>query len=655
MTSWRISRPHLRFAVKLATAIVLALFVGFRFELETPRWAVLTAAVVAAGPAFAAGGEPYSGAIRYRGMLRVAGTFLGSIVALVLVIGLIRAPVILLLVCCIWAGFCTWMSSISRVANSYGWGLSGYTALIVVVSAKATPLLTPQYAVERCCEIVIGIVCAIVADLIFSPRSIKQEIDRELDSLLVDQYRLMQSCLQHSERYDIDKNISEMIRRTEALEGMRDNLKLESSRWALANRRLKAINSLLLTLITQASETWLIQDSRLDYIPARFRVLLDQPVENMNDVHQHLKQMRRLIATAGQNDTPDNIYNWVRSATRCLLLRRGFVSNVRISAREEEVLQGEPVPSPHSAEHHQARVNFLRTSVAAGLGVLFWLWTDWNSGAGCITMIAIVTSLAMRTPNPRLTALDFVFGMILAVPVGGLFYLWVMPNSQQSMLLLCMSFAIFGVLVGIAVQRRRLGALGSLTGIINILVLNNPMSFQVEKFIDGALGQVMGVSIAYIVIAVIRDKSTARTGQVLLNQFVSSAVSALTTRSLRRRENHLPALYQQLFLLMSKFPDDIDKFRLALRLIIAHQRLRSIVLPASAELSDYHRHLRETANRVTEAKSDTKRRHYYQRLLTELGIYLEKLKMCGAPLQVTELVTRLVVILNNYQHVMTDS
>ena len=75
MGIFTIELRHLRFAVKLACAVVLALFVGFHFQLETPRWAVLTAAIVAAGPAFAAGGEPYSGAIRYRGMLRIAGTY----------------------------------------------------------------------------------------------------------------------------------------------------------------------------------------------------------------------------------------------------------------------------------------------------------------------------------------------------------------------------------------------------------------------------------------------------------------------------------------------------------------------------------------------------------------------------------------------------
>jgi hypothetical protein len=65
------------------------------------------------GPAFA-GGEPYSGAIRYRGMLRIAGTFIGCIAALAIIILMIRAPLLMMLVCCLWAGFCTWISSLVR-------------------------------------------------------------------------------------------------------------------------------------------------------------------------------------------------------------------------------------------------------------------------------------------------------------------------------------------------------------------------------------------------------------------------------------------------------------------------------------------------------------------------------------------------------------
>ena len=47
-------------------------------------------------------------------------------------------------------------------------GLAGYTALIIIITIQSEPLLAPQFAVERCSEIVIGIVSAIVADLLFS-------------------------------------------------------------------------------------------------------------------------------------------------------------------------------------------------------------------------------------------------------------------------------------------------------------------------------------------------------------------------------------------------------------------------------------------------------------------------------------------------------
>ena len=645
-----ISRLHLRFAIKLAFAIVLAMFVGFHFQLETPRWAVLTAAIVAAGPAFAAGGEPYSGAIRYRGMLRIVGTFIGCFAALFIITLLIRAPVVMLLVCCIWAGFCTWISSLVKVENSYAWGLSGYTALIIVVTIQAHPLLTPQFAVERCSEIVIGIVCAILADLLFSPRSIKQEIDRELDNLLVDQYRLMQLCIAHGDKEVVDKAWAGLVRRTTALEGMRTNLNIESSRWGRANRRLKAINTISLTLITQACETYLIQNTRPEFVTPEFRTLFEAPVETAADVHKQMKVIRKFISYAGEKNTPVTISSWTGAITRYLLLKRGVASNTRISLVEEEVLNQEVVVKVQSAEGHHAMINFWRTTVSCLLGSLFWLWTGWTSGSGAMVMIAVVTSLAMRLPNPRMVALDFLYGMLAALPLGAFYFLVVIPSTQQSILLLCISLGLLGFFIGIEVQKRRLGSMGALAGTINIIVLDNPMTFHLNTFLDGALGQIVGCFLALMVILLIRDNSKERTGRTLLNQFVSAAVSALTTNKNRRKENHLPALYQQLFLLLNTFPGDIDRYRLALILIIAHQRLRDAPIPVNDDLSAFHRQLRKTADRVISASSDDKRRRYFEQLLAELDIYQEKLRIWEAPIQVTEPVKRLAHVLHKYQH-----
>ncbi|WP_238082742.1 MULTISPECIES: p-hydroxybenzoic acid efflux pump subunit AaeB [Pseudescherichia] len=653
MGIFSIANQHVRFAIKLACAIVLALFVGFHFNLETPRWAVLTAAIVAAGPAFAAGGEPYSGAIRYRGMLRIVGTFIGCVAALVMIIGMIRAPLVMLMVCCLWAGFCTWLSSLVRVENSYAWGLSGYTALIIVITVQAEPLLTPQFAVERCSEIVIGIVCAIVADLLFSPRSVKQEIDRELDGLLLAQYQLMQLCVQKGDGDEMDKAWGALVRRTNALDGMRTNLNMESSRWTRANRRLKVINTLSLTLITQACETWLMQQARPESVSDTFRELFSTPVETVQDVHKQLKRMRRVLAWTGEHDTPITIYSWVGAATRFLLLKRGVIGNTRISAAEEEVLRAEAVVKAESAERHHAMVNFWRTTLSCMLGTLFWLWTGWTSGSGAMIMIAVVTSLAMRLPNPRMVAMDFVYGTLAALPIGAFYFLVVMPATQQSMLLLCISLAVLAFFIGIEVQKRRLGSLGALASTINILVLDNPMTFEFNRFLDSALGQIVGCVLALLVILLVRDNSRARTGRVLLNQFVSAAVSALTTNTARRRENHLPALYQQLFLLLNKFPGDVGKFRLALTMIIAHQRLRDAPIPVNADLSAFHRQLRRTADSVIAARSDTTRRRYFSQLLEELEVYQEKLRDWNAPEQVTHPVKRLVDVLHKYQSALT--
>lgn len=643
----------LRFPVKLTFALVLALMVGFHFNLETPRWAVMTAGIVAGGTAFAAGGDPYSGALRYRGVLRIIGTFIGCIAALTIMIATVRAPVVMLLLCCIWAGLCVWLSSLIKVENSYALGLAGYTALIIVVTANASGGLTlvPQYAVERCSEIVLGILCAILADMIFSPRSIKKVIDAEVDSLLVAHYHLLQLCVAHGDKEEVDKAWSALVRRTTALNSMRSQLMMESSRWKNSNRRLQMLNTLSLTLITQAAETFLIQNSRPDYIPPQYRLMVEKPASTVEEVHKRMKVMRRVIGATGKT-TPVTLASWVGTATEYLLLLKGIKSNSRITSLEEEILQREVVIQARSAETHHAMINGIRTFVATALGSLFWLYTGWTSGSGCMVMLAVITALAMRMPNPLMMAKDFLYGMTVAVPLGALYFMYVLPATQQSALLLCIAIGILGFIGGIFIQRRQLGTLGALIGTLNVLVLDNPMEFHINVFLDNVLGQVIGCFVAMMVILLIRDKSKARTGRKLLNRFMYAAVSAMTTNQARRRENHLPALYQQLFLLLNLFPGDINKYRIALTLIIGHQRLRDAEVPVNADLSAYHRQLRYTADRVISASSDDKRRYYFERLLKELDVYQEKLVHYEAPVSVTEPVKRLATMLDIYQNTL---
>ena len=105
-------------------------------------------------------------------------------------------------------------------------------------------------------------------------------------------------------------------------------------------------------------------------------------------------------------------------------------------------------------------------------------------------------ALAMRLPNPRMVAMDFVYGTLAALPIGAFYFLVVMPATQQSMLLLCISLAVLAFFIGIEVQKRRLGSLGALASTINIIVLDNPMTFEFSRFLDSALGQIVGCILA---------------------------------------------------------------------------------------------------------------------------------------------------------------
>ncbi|MGM3163127.1 p-hydroxybenzoic acid efflux pump subunit AaeB [Dickeya undicola] len=642
---------RLRFAFKLSTAIVLSLVLGFHLQLDTPRWAALTAAIVAAAPAFAAGGEPFSGAIRHRGMLRVIGTFIGCIGALVIIIATVRAPVLMLLLCCLWAGVCVWISSLVKVENAYVFALAGYTTLIIIVTSQSEPLRILQVAVERCSEIVLGIVCAILADLLFSPRSIKPEIDRAVEELLLGQYHLLQRCVNGISKEELDVVWNGLVRKTHAINGMRSVLMMESSRWQGASRRITTLLTQSWIMITQACEIRLTQQDHPDAVKGAIAVMLEHPAETPTDVQRRLRQLRHLAA-AHSRSLPPTLVSWLAAAARYQLLAKGVNTNARISQSEAALLEADVPAKASSAETHHAMINGVRTTVATGIGCLFWLWTGWSAGSSCIVIIALVTSLVMRLPNPLMAAKEFVVGSLLALPLGSLMFMLVLPSTQQSLLLLCLSLGGMAFVIGIEVQKRRLGSLGALAITINTLVLSNPMTFNLSQFLDNAMGQVTGCILALSVILLIRDNNREQTGRALLNRFVFGAVSALSTRPARRQENHLPALYQHLFLLLNLFPGEIGKYRLALSLIMMHQRLRTLALPVSPALSAFHRQMRATAEQVIGATRD--RSQHFSRLLAQMDDYQQLLRDHQVSDEAIDAVGRLTVLLHRHQHALGD-
>lgn len=649
---YRISLHHLRFAFKLTFAIALSLAIGFGFHLDMPRWAVVTAIIITTAPAFIAGGEPFTGAMRHRGLLRFAGTIIGCSSALIIVWLFIWSPLTMLIIGAVWTGVCCYAATVIRIENSYALGLAGITALTIVSAIYLHPEMGVILAWFRVSEVFMGLIAAVIADMVFAPRSVRKNIENELHELLVDHYRLMQICVIGTDRKEMEKLWHSLIQRTKTLDGMRRTLVLESATAGKTNRRLKALHTLSLTLITQACETSLIQGTRSGYFSPLLNEMFAQQLNNADEVKIQLKRLRHNVGALGAKSTPVTLRSWVGAASRFHLLMQGVVANKHISAIEEEILHAETEVKPVSPEFHRAKINFWRTSISCVAFALLWVWAGYPGGNGGLVMVGVVTSFAMRAPDPLAVAKDFIVASLIALAVGAVYFAIVLPMPQQNPLVLIGVLCVVGFFFAIEVQKQRLGMMTALPLTANVLILDSDAPFHYSMFVHGALSQIVGCLIATAMIVLIKDVTRQHTGRVILTQLISAVIGTLTSRAARREENHLPALYQQLFTLLNLFPNDIDRYRLALDLIVTHERLRECELPQDEDLSLIHERLREAAQLILKAEDEPARRLHIERLKKDICIYRDKLYVHGVATEVVENVERLATLLTKYKRVL---
>jgi len=133
-------RRALQFAIKTLLGGGLALWLALRWGLEQPAWALMTAFIVA---------QPLSGMVVQKGLARLLGTLIGTIMSVVFMSVFAQTPWLFLLALALWLGLCTASSTLLRSAWSYSFVLAGYTVAIIALPAIAHPLTVFDQAVAR--------------------------------------------------------------------------------------------------------------------------------------------------------------------------------------------------------------------------------------------------------------------------------------------------------------------------------------------------------------------------------------------------------------------------------------------------------------------------------------------------------------------------
>ncbi|GBQ09527.1 FUSC family protein [Swaminathania salitolerans] len=149
----------LEFALRNTVASLVALGIAFWMALGEPQWAAMTVWITAQGSR----GESLS-----KGRWRLVGTLIGMVGAIGLVAAFPQTPWLFIPALALWAALCTGLATLFHNFRAYAFVLAAYTCAIIATAAIAAPSHVFEIAMARGTYIVLGVVCEMLAGVVFS-------------------------------------------------------------------------------------------------------------------------------------------------------------------------------------------------------------------------------------------------------------------------------------------------------------------------------------------------------------------------------------------------------------------------------------------------------------------------------------------------------
>lgn len=513
----------LKFAIKTLLGGGLALWLAMRWGLEQPSWALMTAFIVA---------QPLSGMVVQKGLARLAGTLVGTVMSVVFMGAFAQTPELFLVVLALWLGLCTAASTQLRSAWAYAFVLAGYTAAIITLPSVDHPLRVFDQAVARCTEISLGIVCATVTSALLWPLRVEQQLSGQARQAWQSGLQAASAMLggeDHARR-----GLLEILGRVVAIDTQRENAWFEGRR---GRQRAKAIRGLsqklmvLLRISRSVRRQWRQLDDneaqRLAPWLEEVRGLLAEPDQ------PSLLLLRQRIWDAAQDERISSVEHYCLARTALLLdyamAATRALDDVEAGRAPTDVAQG-------LAVHRDLPLALLfgsRSALAFLVMSAFWLATAWPTAPGGLVLTCVVCSLFASRENGAQIGLSFLRGILLAIPAAFLVGQILLPQwSSFAMLCLGMGVPLFFGALGMAHPRTGATATSYCLHFIVLVSPLNTMQFDVANMLNSAQAMLLGVGAAVMAFRLVVIRHPKWLSQ-RLRAATQSDLVRLTRRDLR--------------------------------------------------------------------------------------------------------------------------
>lgn len=518
----KFDRHTLLFSANSFAAAMLALYIGFALGLPRPYWAMTTAYIVS---------QPLAGAVRSKALYRVLGTVLGAAAAVALVPNLVNAPVLLCLALALWVGGCLAISLLDRTPRSYLLMLSGYTAAIIGFPSVNQPGAIFDVAVSRVIEIGLGILCATLVHSLVFPRPVGTVLKQRLSTWLGEADRWALDVLHGEDGEAIARDRRHLAAAASEIQMLAVHLPFDTSRLRETTGVVRALHERMLVLIPLlsglADRMEALREVRDDRVRAALNAVTAW-IEAGSPRDRGLDLIERLDKLAAHRRGSA----WSALLIESLLARlsatvRALAEGHALMARFDDPdaplspgLEASTRAKGQRAMHADLPLALL-SGGAAAIAILLscatWILAGWGDGAAAPVMAAVFCCFfaAMDDPVPAIKS----FGVytLLSLPLSAIYMFAILPAIDGfPLLVLTMAPPLLFLGLYIPDPRRAGAALAVLMGFSNALALQETFSADFASFLNGNLGQFVGLLFAIIVTAGLRSMGVDASARRLL-------------------------------------------------------------------------------------------------------------------------------------------
>lgn len=497
-----------RYALRNAIAMCLALWVAFLLDLDEPYWAFTSAAVVS---------FPTVGGVISKSIGRIAGSLLGAAASVLIAGQCLNDPWLFTFYIAAWIAVCTYVSNHYQNNVAYAFALAGYTAAIIAFStAKSTDSMQIfDIAQARVCEVITGLLCGAFMMMLLPSTS-------DGTNLLTSLRRMHQRLLEHAAMLWHPETTPEMRASHEGLIGQILTMNILRIQAFWSNHRLRSRNNVLNFLLhRQLRLTSVISSIRRMLVnwPDRPDVLQDvlrDIIKELQNPETNKYRLAKILSRIYPQDPSDYRLRtfYLRLRYFCWLYLQGsrWIRHVENSTPEDSFSP----PKVHSIARHtdsmESAYNALRTFVVIIIGCAFWMSTQWDEGAGALTITAITCVLYSTSASP-MTSLTTLFKAMVLLSIGCyLAKFGLMIQIDDFWVFCAFLLPVLLTMQLLKLQNPKTAALWGQVIVFmgSFLLVTNPPEYDYGSFVNDNIAKICGVLLAAVAFQILRPSSDKR-------------------------------------------------------------------------------------------------------------------------------------------------